>query len=68
VRDFLARNYMSIEQAVRTHSTLSQALEKAVEDQNANNLQVKDAVTSLNYIKEQMLQKVGQTELVKIHE
>lgn len=59
---------MSIEQAVRTHSTLSQALEKAVQDQNANNLQVKDAATSLNYIKEQMQQKVGQTELVKIHE
>ena len=59
---------MSIEQAVRTHSTLSQALEKAVEDQNANNLQVKDAMTSLNFIKEQMQQKVGQTELVKIHD
>lgn len=68
MRDFLARNYMSIENAVLNHSTLSQALEKAVQDQNANNLQVNDAVTSLNYIKEQMQQKVGQTELVKIHD
>jgi hypothetical protein len=37
VRNYLTQNYMSIDQAVRSHTTLSQSLEKAIYDQNTNN-------------------------------